>query len=128
MGYLPALISDQLAPGHPEELDGKEDAADGDDDENSRFGNGNRPDVRYPVCDTVTDVENSEKEHGRAGKPADDGHDEIEIALRFFIEMNVDDIGGDMPSLPQKPGCSKEDDPQQGIFGYRHDPDRRLGK
>jgi hypothetical protein len=48
--------------------------------------------------------------------------------LRFLIEMSVYDIGSDMPSLSQKPGCCKENDPQQDIFGCLHDPYGRLGE
>jgi hypothetical protein len=40
---------DKPAPRHPEKLDGKEDAAYGDDDENSPFWESNCPNVRYPM-------------------------------------------------------------------------------
>ena len=39
---------DKSAPRHPEELDGKEDTAYGDDDENSPFRNSNRPYIGHP--------------------------------------------------------------------------------
>ena len=48
--------------------------------------------------------------------------------MALFIEMGVDDIGRDVPLLSQEPGGREEDDPQQGIFGGLHDPDRRLRK
>ena len=59
-------------PCHPEELEGKEEAACGDNDENSRFRDGHCPYVRYPPCDTFPDVGNSKNDHGGAGQPADD--------------------------------------------------------
>jgi hypothetical protein len=46
----------------------------------------------------------------------------------FVIEMSVYDIGSYMPPLSQKPGCCKENYPQQGIFGCLHDPYSRLCK
>jgi len=73
-------------------------------------------------------MDNSKTYHHRTGKPTDHKHDTIESVLGSRIEMIVYDIGSDMPSLSQKPGGSKENYPQQGIFGCGHDPYRRLGK
>ena len=84
MGYLPALISVSLPQASPEELDGKEDAAYGDDDENGRFWDGDRPDVGHPVNDTVTHMDNSKIEQHDTGKPADDGHDTDRDSASFF--------------------------------------------
>ena len=127
-GLLSHPDIDKPAPGHPEELDGKEDAAYGDDDENSRFRNSNCPYVRHPSCNTLTHMDHSQKDHGSAGKSADDKHDAIKSVLGLFIEMSVYDVRSDMPLLSQKPGRPKENNPQEGIFGYRHDPYRGLSK
>jgi hypothetical protein len=127
-GLPTCLHIDKFAPRHSEELQGKEDEAYGDDDENSRFRNSNRSYVRYPIYNTVPHMDNSKTYHHRTGKPTDHKHDTIESVLGSRIEMSVYDIGSDMPSLSQKPCCCKENYPQQGIFGCGHDPYRRLGK
>jgi hypothetical protein len=127
-GLTQGLHIDKLPPCHSEELDGKEDATYGDNDENSRFRNSNCPYIRYLVQNRVIRIENSETEHHGTGKSTDQKHNTIETMLGFLIEMSIDDIGSDMPSLSQKPGCCKENDPQQGIFGCLHNPYRRLGK
>ena len=119
---------DKPAPCHPEELDGQEDAAYGDDDENGPFRDSNCPYVSYPLYDTLTHIVHSKIDHDGTGKAADDKHDAIENMLGFRIEMSIDEIGRDMPSLSQKPSGCKENDPQQGIFGCLHDPYRRLRK
>jgi len=98
-GLSPCPNINKPAPRHPEELDGKEDAAYGDDDENSRFRNSNCSYIRYPACNTFTHVENSKKDHGSAGEPADDTHDTIESVLGFFTEMSIYNVGSNMPSL-----------------------------
>jgi hypothetical protein len=48
-GLTLCLDIDQPAPRHPEELDGQEEAPDGDDDENCRFRNSHCPHIRYPT-------------------------------------------------------------------------------
>src|SRR4030042_4562054 len=119
---------DESAPRHPQELDGQEDAAYGDDDENGPFRYSHGSDVGYPLDDTLTHIVDSKIDHDGTGKAADDKHDAIENMLGFRIEMGVDEIGRDMPSLSQKPSGSKENDPHKGIFGCLHDPYRRLRK
>jgi hypothetical protein len=110
------------APRHPEELDGQEDAAYRNDDENGPFRDSHCPYVSYPLYDTLPHIVNSKIDHDGTNKAADDKHDAIEIVLRFLIEMSVYEIGSDMPSLSQKPCCCKENNPQQGIFGCLHNP------
>src|SRR5208283_4507822 len=121
-GLPPCLNVIKLAPGHPEELDGEEDAAYRDDDENDPFRNGNRPYVGHIVHDGFNRVGNAKIDHNHAGTAGYDEHDTIEILLGFFIEVGIYDIGSDMSSLSQKPGCSEEDYPEQRIFGCLHDP------
>jgi hypothetical protein len=127
-GLPPCPNIDKLGPRHSEKLDGKENAAYGDDDENGPFWDSHCPDISYPFDDTFAHMVNPKIDHDGTGKAADDKHDIIEIAFCLFIEMSVDDIGSDMPFLSQKPGCCKENDPQQGILSCLHDPYRRLRK
>jgi hypothetical protein len=120
--------SNKPVPCHPEELDGKEDAAYGNDDEDDPFRNRYPPYVGYSFYDAFTRIVYSKIDHEGTSNPSDDKHDAIKNAFGFFIEMSIDDIGRDMPFLSQKPSGSKEDDPQQGIFGGLHEPYRRLRK
>ena len=60
MGYLPVRDRGQPAPRHPEELDGQQEAAYGDDDENGRFRNSDCPYIRYAACNTFTHVDGSQ--------------------------------------------------------------------
>jgi hypothetical protein len=101
----------KFAPCHPEELDGKEDAAYGYNDENGPFRNSHCPYVGYSLCDTLVHIINSKIDHDGTSKAADDKHDAIEIVLGFLIEMSVYDISSDMPLLSQKPSGRKENDP-----------------
>jgi hypothetical protein len=86
-------------PGHPEELNGKEHAADGDNAENCPFGNGHCPDVRYVVHNALIHINTSEIEHNDTGQAADDKHDTVEIAPGLLMNMGIDNIGNDMPRL-----------------------------
>jgi hypothetical protein len=119
---------DEPAPRHPKELYGKKETANRDNAENSRFRNSDCPYIGYPVYNALVHMVAPQKDHDSAGKAADDKHDTIEIVLSFLIEMSVYEIGTDMPSLSQKPGGCKENDPQQGVFGCLHDPYRSLCK
>jgi hypothetical protein len=127
-GLPPCPDINQPAPCHPEELDGKEDAAYGNNDEYDPFWNRHPSYVGHSFCDAFTCIVNSKIDHKDTNKPADDKDDEVEITFCFLIEMSVDNIGSDMPFFSQKPGSGKEDDPQQGIFGRLHDPYRCLRK
>ena len=87
-GLLSSPHIGKPAPRHPEELDGKEDAAYGDDDENDPFRDSHCPYVGYPFCDTLMRIVNSKIDHDGTGKATNDKHDAIETALGFFIEMS----------------------------------------
>src|SRR3990172_209682 len=87
---------DELAPHHPGKLDGKENAAYGDDDEYGPFRNRYRPYICYPFGNTLIRIVNSEIDHDGTSNSPDDKHDAIKIALGFFIEMTVNDISRDM--------------------------------
>jgi hypothetical protein len=110
-------------PGHPEELNGEEHTAQGDNAENGPFGNGHCPNVRYIVHYAVIHIGTSEIEHDDTRQTACDKHDAVEIALGFFMDMRIDDIRNDMPAISQEPGCCQKDYPQESIFGRLHNPD-----
>ena len=73
-------------------------------------------------------MDDSQKEHGSTGQPADDQHDPVKSPLGFSIEMSVYDVRRDMPLLSQKPGGPEENNPEQGIFGHRYNPYRGLSE
>ena len=75
-----------------------------------------------PCDDALDHVGNAEVDHDQTGNAGDDEHDTVEIPFGLFLEVRINDIGGDVSSLFQKPGRSEEDYPQQGIFCCLHDP------
>ena len=92
---------EKFTPRHPEELDGKEDAAYGDDDENRPFRYSHGSDVGYPLDDTLAHIVDPKIDHDGTDKAANDKHDAIENMLGLCIEMGIDEIGRYMPSLSQ---------------------------